>query len=435
MTIEERNLSLARLFVEDKSVIRFNKHFYLFNEGIWRLESDENTEAWITTEYIKKYSRPPKSLWVKEITKYIRDFTYDIYRKKIKYLSENHITNTINVKSGILDLNTLEVTPYTKETFCFYKLPFDYQKDTYAKQMMTFLLSSMNIDLKESNQEQIFACKRVLKFIQEWMGYSLVAGNRLEKCLLMIGEGANGKSVLQDIWEYIIGEYNCAYVDLRYINDGSQIFMTRNKLVNFSKDLESNQQLDTGITKAAVSGQKVICNEKYKGQVEMDFTAKIVIACNELPYIKNASMSVKRRFHILPFARVFAEHEQDRDLINKLKGEADKIFSWAVNGLKNLKERGDFDVPDRCKYSMSNYIKNNDSIELWIEDGNISRKGSSAKTTDAYKDYKVFCEESQSRPFGRNKFYERVETKGYRKKKVNGEHYFADMKLPNQTIL
>lgn len=434
MKKEDKASAIGKNFVESKKVIHFNKHFYLYNEGIWRLESDENTHAWIATEYMSFYSESPTSSQVKEIVKYIEIFTYDKYRKKIKYLNESNITNTINVKSGILDLDTLKITPYSEETFCFYKLPFDYQEKADAPVMMNFLLSSMDMNMGEKNIKTIKEYKRVLKFVQEWLGYSLVAGNKYEKCLLMIGEGANGKSVLQDIWEYIVGQYNCSYVDLKYINDGSQIFMTRNKLVNFSKDLESNQQLDTGITKAAVSGQTVICNEKYKGQVEMDFTAKIVIACNELPYIRNASTSVKRRFHILPFTRVFSEKEQDRDLIKKLEKESDKIFSWAVKGLRSLKERGGFDVPERCKYSMANYIKNNDSIELWIDDSNVYREGSEAKTADAYKDYKEFCEESNSKPFGRNKFYEKVEAKGYKRKPNNGTYYFVDMKLPNQTI-
>jgi len=438
MKQEEKALAIAKNFFDKENIICFNKHFYLYNEGIWRLESDENTEAWIIIEYIKFYNEPPKSGQLKEITKYISMYSNNKYRKQIKYINEQHTNNTINVKNGILNLNTLKITSYTKEAFCFYKLPFNYVKDVnikgFCSTMKKFLMSSMNFNQNETNKVILDDYKKTLRFIQEWMGYSLVAGNKYEHSLLMIGEGANGKSVLQDIWEYIIGKFNCSYVDLKYINDGSQIFMTRNKLVNFSKDLESNQQLDTGITKAAVSGQIVIANEKYKGQMEMNFTAKIVIACNELPYIKNPSNSVKRRFHILPFTKIFKESEQDRDLTDKLKKEADQIFTWAVNGLRNLKKRGRFDVPDRCKYSMANYIKNNDSIEMWIDEENIFKEGSEAKTKDAHDSYVKFCDDSRSKPFGKNKFYDKLESKGFKRKTLNGVRYFKNIKLPNQTI-
>ncbi len=430
MKLTDKALAIARMFIEEKNIICFNKHFYLFNDDIWRLESDENTEAWIVTEYIKKFKEPPKAAQIKEITKYISTFTYDKYRKKIKYINDEVANNTINVKSGILDLETFKITPYSKEAFCFYKLPFDYQKDTKAKTMMEFLMTSMDMDIKA--EDQVGEYRKILKFIQEWLGYSLVAGNKYEKCLLMIGEGANGKSVLQDIWEYIIGSFNCSYVDLKYINDGSQIFLTRNKLVNFSKDLESNQQLDTGITKAAVSGQTVIANEKYKGQVAMKFTAKLVIACNELPYVKNASESVRRRFHILPFTRIFQDHEQDKELLSKLKKEADKIFSWAINGLKNLRERGGFDIPDRCKFGMTAYLRENDSIELWLADSNLDSEGSMAKTTAVYRDYKEYCLDSSLHPKSNSKVYKKLDAKGYTRKFLNGTQYFNNIKLSNQ---
>jgi putative DNA primase/helicase len=431
MNKKEKITALAKHFVENENVIYFEKHFYLYNEGIWRLESDENTKSWIATCYIRKYGDAPAIKEIKEIIEYISVFTYDLYRKKIKYLSENHIENTINTKSGILNLDTLEVKPYTKDDFCFYKLPFDYKEKVECKEMMKFLTSSMNYDIK-ANDFDINDYKKTMHFIQEWMGYSLVAGNVYEKALLMIGKGANGKSVLQDIWEYIIGEYNCSYVDLKYINDGSQIFMTRNKLANFCKDLENNLQLDTGITKAAVSGQKVVSNEKYKGQINMDFTAKIIIACNELPYIQNASVSVKRRFHVLPFYKVFSEKEQDKDLINKLKKEAEDIFSWAVKGYRNLKKRGKFEVPNRCEYSMDNYLKNNDSVQTWIDENELIKENSRAKKTDLKKDYIAWCKESGLRPLGVYKLYARLEDKGFTKKVIQGVHYFEGLKLPNQ---
>lgn len=422
------SMKLADQFVNYHNLICFNKHFYLFNEGIWRMESDENSRAWITTDYIKMYNEPPSIQTGREIEKYITDLTYNKYRKKIKYLSEHHIANTINVKSGILNLDTLEVKEYECDDFCFYKLPFDFVREPQCPMMMKFLTSSMNFDINNADSNDY---RKVMRFIQEWMGYSLIAGNRLQKCLIMIGEGSNGKGVLQDIWEYIIGKYNCSYVDLQNINDGSQIFMTRNKLVNFSKDLESNLQFDTGIVKSAVAGETVISNEKYKGQVEMTFTAKIVIACNELPWIRNASVAVKRRIHLLPFTRTFTEEERDINLIDKLKDEADQIFSWVVLGMKNLNERGKFDVPDRCNYSLANYIKNNDSIQMWIEDYGVIESGAKAKCSEIHKSYQTYCLDSGMKPYSRNKFYDRLELKGIKKEKGHGNIlYFTDMKSP-----
>ena len=425
----EKSLIMAKKFFNKNNVIYFDEHYYLYNEGIWRMESDENTEGWIMEEYIKQHAEPPTPMQVRDIAKFISMYTFSEYRKQIKYFNDEIRDNTINIKSGILNLDTLEIKPYTKKSFCFYKLPFDYIPDPYCPVMIDFISSSMGFDKDISNsldedRDEYF---KVVYFIQEWLGYSMLANYKLEKSLLMVGEGANGKSVLQDIWQHIIGRYNCSFVDLKYINDGSQVFMTRNKLVNFSKDLENNQQLDTGIVKSFVSGQIVNCNEKFKAQTEMSAVAKIVIACNELPYIKNPSNSVKRRFHILPFNIVFSEDQQDKHLLEKLIKEDEHIFSWAVNGLKRLKKRGYFDVPTRCKYSMRSYIKENDTIELWLEDYEIHHDRYKTEMVKAYNSYKVYCYESGMKAYGKSKFYKRLELKGYKKHRTGGKNYFLNM--------
>lgn len=430
---KDKNYAVAVRFADSLNVIYFEQHFYYFHEGVWRMESDENTRSWIIKEYKDIYKEPPTDAQVKEITKYICHMTYEKYRKEIKYFNSNiNISTKLNMKSGILDLNTLKVRDYKKSDFCFWKLPFDYNPDYSCPVMMKFLTSSMGYNMDDIDKADLPEYKKIMCFIQEWMGYSFVGGNRLEKALIIYGEGGNGKSVLQNIWEHIIGSYNCSYVDLKYINDGSQVFMTRNKLVNFCKDLESGQQLDTGIVKTAISGGKMISNEKYKGQIPMDFTAKFVIACNELPFIKNASNAIKRRFHILPFTKIFEEHEQDKDLLDKLKDEAEHIFSWAVTGYKNLMTRGCFDTPELCGQSINKYIKNNDVIQIWIDENCSCDENCFTKTDRLFADYAIFCDQSRLKSFGKVKFYERLEAKGFKKDRDNaGIRCYRGIKLIN----
>lgn len=436
MKKEKKAQILGKAFVETHNVIYFEKHFYLYNEGIWRLESDENTEAWIATEYMKFFeNEPPSRTQINEVIKYIQVYTYDRYRKAIKYINENHIANTINTKSGILNLDTLEVKAYEKEDFCFYKLPFDYIENPKCPSLFHFLTTSMNYNPNAIKPEEMEEYKKTMHFIQEWMGYTLTGGNKFQKALIMIGEGGNGKGTLQKIWTKIVGKYNCSFVDLKYINDNSQIFMTRNKLINFSKDIESGSQLDTGVVKAAVSGEEVIANEKYKGQQLITFTSKLIIACNDTPYIKNAGEAIKRRFFILPFERVFKQEDWDHELDKKLENEAEQIFSWAVNGYKNLMKRERFDPPQMCLFSFANYIKQNDSVATWIDEECQSDEQAKEKPRDLYNKYSHFCRECNIRPLGLHKFYSSLEKKGYKKLKTNGNLYFIGLKTINQTIL
>lgn len=428
--------TVATHFINEENLIFFKGTPYLFNEGIWREEDKENTVAWIGKQYIKAFAEPPLKKDKNEMMSMIQDETYNQYRKQIKYLSQKRSKKTVNTKDGVLSLDDYKLKPYEKSDFAFHKLPFNYIEEPKCPAMMKFLTTSMGWDWKDGpiiSEDEIDDYVKLMQFIQEWMGYSLVPGNPMEKCLIMHGSGRNGKGKLQEIWKYIIGPHNVSSVDIKGINDGSMIFQTKNKLINFSYDLEDGQQLDTGVIKSAISGESMTVNEKYKPQYEMDFSAKLVIACNNLPYIKDTGFAIKERIHFLPFTREFTEEERDIHLGEKLRNEAEQIFSWAINGLKRLQARGHFDVPERCKKATNNYMKDNDSISNWIEEDKIEKEDSKCKRNDVWLAYKYYCRESNFKPVGKIKFYKIME-KRFLLMKTNGEFYFEGVQIPNQTL-
>ena len=435
--------SIAKKFIDEHDLIYFKGTAYLFNEGIWREEDKENTLAWIAKEYLRAFTEPPLRKDKAEVLDMIRDSTYNEYRKQIKYLGEKRSKESVNTKDGVLSLKTYKTKPYEKEDFAFHKLPFNYIESPECPVMMRFLTTSMGWDWTSNkqeekpdikNEEDLLEYVKVMYFIQEWMGYSLIPGNPMEKCLIMHGSGRNGKGKLQEIWKYIIGPHNVSSVDIKGLNDGTMIFQTKNKLINFSYDLEDDQQIDTGVIKSAISGESMTVNEKYKPQYEMDFTAKLVIACNNLPHVKDTGFAIRERIHFLPFTREFEEHERDIDLGQKLKAEAGQIFSWAINGLKRLQKRGHFDVPDRCKKANRGYMKDNDSVSNWIEEDKIKQENSKCKRGEVWKAYKYYCRESNFKPIGKIKFYKIMEARGFEKSLSNGEYYFNGVAVPNQTI-
>lgn len=434
LSASQKYFVTANLFVNNKNVIRFRGHFYFWHEdSVWREESDENTRAWIATEYFRLFEIPPVKSQINEISEMINTLTYEKYRKEIKYFDDPKKNPEICMKSGILDLQTMKTKPYEMNEFKFHKLPFDYTDNPEIPIFQKFLTTTFEFPYPfnaKENQEMSDDYIKVMHFIQEFIGYTLIPSNPLHKALIMVGDGRNGKGVLINIWSFILGKENVSHVDLSGINDGSQIFMCKNKLVNFSHDLESGQQLDTGNMKAATAGETLIVKELYKPHYDIKFPAKIVIACNDLPYIKNTGAAIRERIFILPFNRYFEEHERDYELDSKLEKEASGIFSWAVKGLKRLQERGRFDPPARCTMKAIDYLKMNDSIQLWIEEEEIKNTSSSCERQEAWKAYRIFCDGSGYKAGGKKKFYEKMEKKGFH---VSGRK-FMNMKLPNQII-
>ncbi len=433
ITDADRFNMIAHDFVDGKNVICFKGNFYLFNEGIWRLESDENTEAWIYSEYFKKFSKAIRKNAIAEIVQVIKHLTYEneIYRKKIKYMDEIRIGNTINVKSGVLDLDTMVTKPYNLEDFCFHKLGFDYKPSPNVPTMLKFLSTSMGFEwpLKEETEEW----KNIIGFIQEFMGYSLVTGNKFEKALILTGRGRNGKGTLIHVWSRILGDYNVSSLDLASLNDNQMVGQTRNKLVNFCYDADSNIQLDTGVAKSAIVGEPVNCNEKWKEPQSFVFTAKLVIACNDLPFTRNSDDSVRERFFVIPFDKAFSSEERDPELKSKLSLEVGEIFSWAVEGLIRLRKRGKFIVPERFVTSLEQFLFDNDTVAQWLADGERLDPNRRCKRSDAWKGYVAFCKETSMKNYKQSKFFRQIEKKGIKFTLLHGIWYMNGIK-PEEVV-
>jgi putative DNA primase/helicase len=431
MMVAEMMYSTALRLFREHSLIRFDSGFFLWNEEVWRQESEENTMSWIAAEWMRMHSSPCTETRKREIANMLRDLTYGEYRLQIKHRQEGARADCVSVRSGMLDLRTLETRPRTKEDFVFQKLPFDYVPDPVLPEMERFLATSMGFGWPLPPETDMEDYGKVMDFVQEWMGYTLSPLNPFEKGLIMHGEGRNGKGVLQKIWATVLGRQNVSHVDIVGINDGREVFMTRNRLANFSSDITSGQQLDTAVLKKAISGEIVTAHEKYKPEYEMPFTAKIIMLCNEMPFVRDSGAAVRERFHVLPFRKVFSEGERDPYLLSRLEAEAGQIFSWAVNGLVRLRKRGRFDLPRRCMEAAEGHMLENDSVEEWIQEEQCRAEGSKAERKEAWKHYRTWCEKSGLKAGGKTRFYSKMERKGFRRMASNGVWHFEGLALPN----
>lgn len=434
MNNAEKAFTIGKLFVDEKDIISYHGCFYEYHDGLWNLMSEAEINSKIYQEYLLTFSPPPKRQ-IDEVKMVIANKSYDRYSESFKKLKDNQETKDINLKNGVFNIETKETRLYVREDMAFHRLPFVYNPEVKAESTTTFRNFMMTTfgftDLEESTDPELLEeFQKVMWFVIEWLGYSLISGNRFHKGLIMVGEGRNGKGVLQDLWTQLVGIENTSYLDLKLLNDSVHVAGTKDKLINFSPDLQQGQQLDTGNIKSAVSGESLTANEKYKKPYHFDFTAKLIVACNELPYIKSLGAAVRERFFILPFDVVFTEDQRDPDLKYKLRKELEGIFALAVKGIERLLARGHFDPPQRCLHTFEKYLRANDTVSQWIEEDQLIAGESKALRKSLYEGYKRFCRESSYKPLGKTKLYDRLQQLGYENIKRDGYDYIKGLKDP-----
>ena len=73
---------------------------------------------------------------------------------------------------------------------------------------------------------------------------------------------------------------------------------------------------------------------------------------NHLPAFKGVDFGIERRPRVIAFDRRFEEHEQDKQMPEKLVAELPGILAWAVEGCKAWRQRG-LDPPEAVSLSHS----------------------------------------------------------------------------------
>ena len=266
--------------------------------------------------------------------------------------------------------------------------------------------------------------KKIIELLQEWMGYTLIPDTSLEKFLILVGEGGNGKGVFLHIWQELLSIENVSNIDLKDINSEQYTALLFGKLANICTDMQSNQQLDSGNFKTIVSGEPVTAKSVYKEPFVFRPYSRIILATNSMPFLKNSDNSIKRRMHLLRFNRKIEDHERDINLKIKLMNELEDIFCWAIEGLKRLNKRGCFDEPTSMECERNEFLKENDTVALWGEELELIPGDLFCSRADLYSSFKNFCQDNGKFILNSSKLYERMRARSFQDTKRNGTRGF-----------
>ena len=176
----------------------------------------------------------------------------------------------------------------------------------------------------------------------ELFGYSLLTTARYEKFVILIGSGANGKSVLLDLLINFVGPENAAAVQPSKFDSPFQRAYLSGKLVNAVSELAVGEEIKDDKMKAISSGELVTCEHKFKDPFDLKPFCTIWLATNHLPHTRDFSPALFRRALIITFNWVFQEHEQDKTLKEKLTAELPGILNLALTAIGGVFRRGIF---------------------------------------------------------------------------------------------
>lgn len=395
-----------------------------YDDGVYR-EGGDKVAAAIAQEFLQEMTTTSR---VNEAVAYIqRD-------QATRPLSiDPDPTDVIRGRDGIIDLTSGDLTPYTPENATTVQLPWRWRTGSSEHpKIRAFLLEVFDGD------------EEMVNMVYEIAGYLCLSRNFLRKAILLYGHGNNGKSILLHLLACLLGADNIAAVPLQRLGGDDRFApsVLVGKLANICGDVGPNSARDMSLFKQLTGGDPIYAERK--GQQGFTFLcgAVPVFSANEYPRSPDTERSYINRWMAVELPKSFTDDRAKEAELRALGSdprEMEGFFRTAVQGARDLVERGNFTIPMKVKKATDEYARAIDSVRSWVHDQCNLGSGVDYilyKPT-AYTWYKAFCGENNTRPLGRNKFYERMRAlPGIGQKQVQGVgwHFTGIQRIPLDVI-
>jgi P4 family phage/plasmid primase-like protien len=300
------------------------------------------------------------------------------------------------LRNGLLDVEKVlrddsdVLRPHTPLWFSTVCLPFDFNPDANCARWLAFL--DRNLDGRSSGKS---------KLLQQFMGYLLTPSTSYQRFLMMIGDGANGKSVACAVLHGLLGENNTSTVPLELFGDRFRLAGTLGKLANITAEVGEIDRIAEGQLKAFVTGDPMEFEQKFKAPFTARPTARLVLATNNAPSFSDKSDGLWRRMLLLRFAVRIPEADRiagmDTPAWWAAGGELPGILNWALVGLHELRQAGQFVVSKDCQAEVDRLRVDANPARRFLEENYQAGPGEIAKA-DLYGRYAEWCKQRGHHP-------------------------------------
>jgi len=312
----------------------------------------------------------------------------DILEQPAWIHGENGHTNYLAMKNGLLDLTTCSwegsnaLRPLTPHWFSAVNLPYDYDSNAKCPLWLDFLNRVL-----EGDKERI-------ELLQQWFGYLLTPDTSLQAFMVLEGEGANGKSVVLEVVEAMLGQSNTAHVPVEVFGDRFQLTMTDKKLVNIAPEVNESARLNEGVLKQFTGGDLIYIDRKGLPGIEVKPTARLMMATNNRPPFSDRSEGIWRRMLYLPFRITIPPEERNRNLAQQLKAEVPGILNWALEGRHRLYERGRFIEPTESVKALQEYRRESNPAGIFLREHCHQHVGARIEADRVYQSYQTWARDN-----------------------------------------
>lgn len=316
--------------------------------------------------------------------------------------------------NGTLEISSMTLREHRAGDYALGAAPFGYDPEAQAPTFDAFLSSTV---------------PDAAPFLQEYSGYALTPDTSHETALWLQGPPGTGKSTFIEAIKAMLGPR----VGILGLTDVERSRFALSKITGKTLLTATEQPADfissTHVLNALISGEEVQVEEKFKPSYTVVPGAKLLWGMNTLPRIKDANSGLFRRVKVVSFSPLRVE--RDPKLKDRIKAEAPGILNWALEGLRRLRERGHFGLPEVVRNATEGFHEANDVPAMFVREACVvsDAVGCEEQAQNLYFAYRHWCKENGHKPLSSTAAAAEWARLGFGSRRLNGRRLYTGVKV------
>jgi len=266
----------------------------------------------------------------------------------------------LNVANGTLDLRTLELRDHDPADKITKITAAAYDPAAPSPTWTTFI-------------ERVMPETEVREYLQRVVGMALL-GRVTEHVLpILTGTGRNGKGVFYKSVLWSLGDYGLVaepelFLARDYSHPTGQLDLMGRRLVVVSES-DHDARLDEAKMKRLTGGDLITARKMRQDNITFEPSHQALMITNHLPAVRGDDPATWARLRVVPFDITIPESEQNKDLDQMLRAEADAVLTWMVAGYRQYHElTQQLREPEAVLRRTSEYRTDSDAMARFISE-------------------------------------------------------------------
>jgi putative DNA primase/helicase len=280
----------------------------------------------------------------------VHEFMQGRLHSERRKLSERPRSPWLNLRNGMLDLDTLELHPHDPELLSTVQLPvsWDPEAECPSYEQWVEQVAAGQVELLEAITSQM-----------------LEPGITPAKTLFLFGPSRSGKSTFLRVMRAVMGEENTSSVTLHQLSDDR--FASANlygKALNVAADLSSSHVQDLSTWKMLTGEDPVQANRKHGAQFSFVNHALFAFSANEPPTVGESSRAYFSRIVPVKFGASFEGAEDPSIEHQIMHAELPGVLRRWVTARNRWRSGGR--LPTASSATVAEFEAASDRVALWL---------------------------------------------------------------------